>query len=191
MGSKTDTRQRMVISAALLLRERGVAGTSIAGVLEHSGGPRGSVGYHFPGGRSELLTDALRWVGGLVSARLKAGLDARTPAAELFADICDFYRGELTSTDFAAGCPVGAAAQESFGDDELGPVVAGIIDEWTALLAESLIIAGMAADRAGETALAAITALEGAIMMARVKRSIEPVDLVAAMVLPTLQATGR
>ena len=50
MGAKTDTRERMVVSAALMLRERGVAGTTVSGVLEASGAPRGSVGFHFPGG---------------------------------------------------------------------------------------------------------------------------------------------
>ena len=67
MGATTQTRARMVTSAALLLREHGVAGTSIARVLEHSRGPRGSVQFHFPGGKAQLLTEALDWAGGLVT----------------------------------------------------------------------------------------------------------------------------
>lgn len=35
-------RERMVVSAALLIRERGAHATAISDVLQHSGAPRGS-----------------------------------------------------------------------------------------------------------------------------------------------------
>lgn len=186
MGVKTDTRQRMVTSAALLIRERGVAGTSVAGVLEHSNGPRGSVGFHFPGGRAELLTDALRWVGSLVSNQLRAGVEHGVTAAELFRQVCEHYKRELASTDYTAGCPIGAAAQEAYADDALGPVVAEIIDEWAALLAESMTRAGREPGEATDTALLCISAMEGAITLARVKQSPKPIDLALAAMLPLL-----
>lgn len=145
MGVKTDTRQRMITSAAQL-REKGVAGTSIAEVLRHSRGPRGSVGFHFPGGRAELLTDALRW----------------------------------------AGCPVGAAAQEAYGDPVLGALISSIIDDWHTGLAEVLTRAGHDPDAAADLAMLCISALEGAITMSRVKRSTEPIDTVPARVVPLL-----
>src|ERR671935_265755 len=53
------TRERMVVSAALLIRERGARATSIDDVLAHSGAPRGSVYHHFPGGRQQLLRVAI------------------------------------------------------------------------------------------------------------------------------------
>lgn len=192
MGVRTDTRQRMVTSAALMLRERGIAGTSIAGVLEHSHGPRGSVGHHFPGGRTELLADALRWVGGRVSSRLRRGVEAGVTPADLYKEICDYYRRELASTGFAAGCPIGAAAQEAFADTDLGPVVAEIIDEWVGLLAQALMTAGHKPTDAADTALLCISAMEGAITMSRVTKSSRPIDLTLATILPLLaDANGR
>jgi AcrR family transcriptional regulator len=77
VGVTTDTRARMINSAALLLREHGVAGTSIARVLEHSQGPRGSVQFHFPGGKAQLLTEALVWAGGLISKDAVTGAGPR------------------------------------------------------------------------------------------------------------------
>lgn len=186
MGAKTDTRQRMVTSAALMLRERGVAGTSVAGVLEHCHGPRGSVGHHFPGGRAELLTDALRWVGGLVSAQLRQGIDAGLTPAELFQQICEHYQQQLASTEFTAGCPIGAAAQEAYGDHDLGPVVADIIDNWTALLAKSLMTHGHEEDEATDRAVLCISTLEGAITMTRIQRSTRPIELALNAMLPLL-----
>ena len=55
-------RERMVISAALLIRERGAQPTAIADVLEHSGAPRGSAYHYFPGGRTQLLCEAIDYV---------------------------------------------------------------------------------------------------------------------------------
>ncbi len=53
-----STRERMVISTVLLMREKGARATSIDDVLAHSGAPRGSVYHHFPGGRDQLLREA-------------------------------------------------------------------------------------------------------------------------------------
>lgn len=187
MGTRTDTRARMVTSAALLLREHGVAGTSVAKVLDHSHGPRGSVGFHFPGGRSELLADALRWAGDLVTTTLQDAAARKLPPAKVFAGICSHYRRQLAETDYAAGCPVGAAAQEAYRDPALGPVVSDIIDDWRTALADVLVAAGHRRGEAQSLAMLCISALEGAITMARVTRSATPIDIVRARVCPLLE----
>jgi TetR/AcrR family transcriptional repressor of lmrAB and yxaGH operons len=185
---KTDTRARMVTSAATLLREHGVAGTSIAKVLEHSRGPRGSVGFHFPGGRAELLTDALRWAGGFVTATLRQAAEHGASPVDVFAGICEHYKQQLAGTDYAAGCPIGAAAQEAYRDPALGPVVTAIVDEWQSALAEVLTGSGHDPDEAADLAMLCISALEGAITMSRMKRSTDPLDIVRARIVPLLGA---
>src|SRR5271168_1162343 len=65
-------RGRMVEGAVRLLATRGVEGTSFAEVLEATGSPRGSVYYHFPGGKPELLHAALD----LASERGLAAMEA-------------------------------------------------------------------------------------------------------------------
>ena len=188
MGATTDTRKRMVGSAAMLLREHGVAGTSIAKVLEHSRGPRGSVGFHFPGGRAELLTDALQWAGGFVTTMLKRSAEQGASPADVFAGICQHYKQQLAASDFSAGCPVGSAAQEAYREAVLGPVVASIIDDWQSGLADVLTRSGHDADASAELSMLCISALEGAITMSRVKRSTAPIDIVRAKITPLLTA---
>ena len=53
----------MLVSAAAVMRERGAAGVTIDEVLARSGAPRGSVYYHFPEGRNQILTEALLFAG--------------------------------------------------------------------------------------------------------------------------------
>jgi AcrR family transcriptional regulator len=176
----------MITSAALLLREHGVAGTSIPKVLEHSNGPRGSVGHHFPGGRTELITEAITWAGALVTDALAKKRASGATPAEIFAFICDFYAKQLTATDYAAGCPVGAAAQEAFDDPAIGPVITKIIDSWIAALADALVAAGSDQAEGDDLALLCVCSLEGAIMVARVQRSTRPIHTVQSRLLPLL-----
>ena len=59
----------MLVSAAEVLRERGAAGVTIDEVLARSGAPRGSVYYHFPEGRNQILTGSSSNSGKACSSR--------------------------------------------------------------------------------------------------------------------------
>src|SRR5436190_4741239 len=102
-------RERMIVSTALLVRERGARATSLDAVLEHSGAPRGSIYHHFPGGREQLLREATDYAGRYVERRLERGDDLLAALDELFEE----YRENLVASDFKAGCPVVAVAVES------------------------------------------------------------------------------
>lgn len=94
-------RERMVISAAMLIRERGAHATAISDVLEHSGAPRGSAYHYFPGGRTQLLCEAVDYAGEHVAAIVTEA----DGSLELLDTLIDKYRQQLLSSDFRAGCP--------------------------------------------------------------------------------------
>ena len=58
MPRRSDAKARMVRAAQQLIRERGYHATALADVLERSAAPRGSVYFHFPGGKTELAAAA-------------------------------------------------------------------------------------------------------------------------------------
>src|SRR6202789_2325937 len=103
-----DTRTRMLISAAEVMRERGAAGVTIDEVLTRSGAPRGSVYYHFPDGRAQILREALQFSGDSITATIDAA--ATRGPRELLRKFIEFWECLLTDGDFHAGCPVVAAA---------------------------------------------------------------------------------
>src|SRR5438105_8184268 len=72
---RCDTRKKMLISAAEVMRERGAAGLTIDEVLARSGAPRGSVYYHFPEGRIQILAEALRYSGDSITAAIDQAVD--------------------------------------------------------------------------------------------------------------------
>ena len=96
-----NPRERMVISAALLIRERGAHATAISDVLEHSGAPRGSAYHYFPGGRMQLLEEAVDYAGTYIAAKISAA----SSALDLLDSLMDGYREQLMRSDYRAGCP--------------------------------------------------------------------------------------
>lgn len=185
-------RDRMVISAALLIRERGAHATAISDVLEHSGAPRGSAYHYFPGGRTQLLCEAVDYAGDHVAAIIAdaaSGLD-------LIDTLIDKFRQQLLDSDFRAGCPIVAVSVEAGEQDaeRMAPVVeraAAAFNRWTDLIAQRFIADGVARERAGELAVLATTALEGAILLARVRRDLMPLDVVRRQVRELLAAERK
>jgi AcrR family transcriptional regulator len=173
-------RERMVVSAALLIRERGAHATAISDVLEHSGAPRGSAYHYFPGGRTQLLCEAVDYAGEHVGAIV---IEAEG-SLELLETLIDKYRRQLLGSDFRAGCPIAAVSVEAGEEQDrerMAPVIeraAAVFDRWSELIAQRFIADGIPADRANELAVLATSAIEGAILLARVRRDVAPLDLV-------------
>ncbi|GAY13929.1 putative HTH-type transcriptional regulator [Mycobacterium sp. shizuoka-1] len=183
----TSPRDRMVASAALLIRERGAQSTAIADVLAHSGAPRGSAYHYFPGGRTQLLCEAVDYVADFVAARMAKA----TSSTELLDSLVRFYRKNLLETDYRAGCPVVAVAVESGEPGTDNPVLeraAATFTRWNGLITERLMADGIAAGRAAELAVTLTAGLEGAIVLARAARDIAPLDIVHRQLRGLLQA---
>jgi TetR/AcrR family transcriptional regulator, lmrAB and yxaGH operons repressor len=170
---RCDTRKKMLMSAAQVMRERGAAGVTIDEVLARSGAPRGSVYYHFPDGRNQILTEALRYSGESITAMIDDA--ARWGARALLREFVEFWDRVLTEGDFAAGCPVVAAAIGSdCGDPNLSGEAGAILGRWCSALTRAFVNDGFDDDDAASLAVMSIAALEGAIVLARSTRSIDP-----------------
>lgn len=182
----------MVVSAALLIRERGAHATAISDVLEHSGAPRGSAYHYFPGGRTQLLCEAVDYAGEHVGAII-TGAEG---GVELLDTLIDKFRRQLLDTDFRAGCPIAAVsveAGEQQDRERMAPVTeraAAVFDRWTDLIAGRFIADGIPRERAGELAVLVTSALEGAILLARVRRDPAPLDLVHRQLRSVLLAAA-
>ena len=115
----------MLISAAEVMRERGAAGVTIDEVLARSGAPRGSVYYHFPEGRNQILTEALQYAGEALTEVIDEA--AANGGMYLVRQFVEFWHDLLIESDFTAGCPVVAAAIGSADDEPQLTTVAGSI----------------------------------------------------------------
>src|SRR5882757_7087936 len=162
-------RDRMVAGAADLVRMHGVHAAGIRQVVAHADAPRGSVQHHFPGGKDQLIAEAVAWAGRHTEEVLR-----RADAAELIPKVCGYWRKSLQDTDFLAGCTVFAAAVD--GSDPVREAIATAVAGWRDALAAKL--SGVAEPNRLATVI--LTAVEGAILLARAQRSVAPLDDVQA-----------
>ena len=116
--TQKSPRERTVRSAALLFRERGVGGTGLREVVEHAGAPRGSLQYYFPGGKEQLLVEAMAWMAERAARPLHAALAAAEPPSPraVVHGVLDRFRELLTITDYRGGCPIVAGVADASWD---------------------------------------------------------------------------
>jgi AcrR family transcriptional regulator len=176
-----STRTKMLVSAAEVMRERGAAGVTIDEVLARSGAPRGSVYYHFPEGRNQILTEALQYAGELLTEVIADA--AAMGGLYLVRRFVTFWEDLLVESDFTAGCPVVAAAIGSADDEpQLTTVAGSIFRRWRDALTGAFISDGFDEPCAVSLATTCIAALEGAVVLCRSTRSVDPLRDVAEQI---------
>ncbi len=188
-GDVVETvKQRMIREAAVALARKGLQRASFSEVLEAAGAPRGSLYHHFPGGKSELVLDALA----LTSERVTQGLDgvAGRPAAEVAERFFAIWRNVLALTDFGAGCAVAAVTVAAETPAQLD-AAAAIFRAWRDKLAALLAAGGVEDGPARALAATLVSAAEGAVVLARAERAFEPFDLVAEALVASVRAARK
>ncbi|MER5407211.1 TetR/AcrR family transcriptional regulator [Streptomyces sp. NPDC002769] len=189
--SERGPRERMVFSAAQLIRRDGVAAAGMREVAAHARAPRGSLQHYFPGGKEQLVNEAVGWAGryaGNRVARFLAVLPEPTPSG-LFAEMVRQWTEEYRTAGFAGGCPVAAAtvdcAESAVSTRE---AASGAFANWTGAVARALADMGVPEGRADALATLMISALEGAILLARAERDVRALTTVCQELGPLLDA---
>jgi AcrR family transcriptional regulator len=175
---RSPARARMVGSAATLMRERGIHGVGLREIVTHSGGPRGSLGRFFPGGKTQLVTEAID----VALAELFGDLERTLGDAETFPEvirvIVNPWRRLLVDHNFALGCPLAATICDAADNDTLRTHVSELFAGWRATVVDAYTRFGAPPPEAEAHATVLMAALEGALIVARAQRSIEPLDTV-------------
>jgi TetR/AcrR family transcriptional repressor of lmrAB and yxaGH operons len=185
VGQRSDAKQKMVQAARQLIRERGYGATAFSDVLTRSGAPRGSVYFHFPGGKAQLATEAAEaHAHEQVEIIDRAAREAGS-AAQLIERYVDLGREGMVASDYGRGCGIAplvteGAAQESAGLNETSRRA---FSEMTDRLAFHFVAFGL--DRAAARVLAdaVIASVEGAMITSRALRSPGPYDSVRAVLV--------
>jgi AcrR family transcriptional regulator len=176
-----DTRTRMIEATVSALQQRGVAGMSFTDVLLASGGARGAIYHHFPGGKAQIVAEAAAGNGRDVRAFL-AALPGDSPQAVVEAFLAA-VRPVVQASASGGGCAVAALTVRSGteADEPLREVAATAFASWVDQLAQRLAAAGLAAAEAADLAALLITVLQGAHVMCRATGTLVPFDQAAAM----------
>lgn len=177
MGRKgAETRDRLLDATRELVETGGYAAAGLNQVIAASGAPRGSLYFHFPDGKDQLVGESVRRAGRSVGDTL-AGLAGTSGSVEEFVESVLRYLGDrLEESGWRKGCPVATVALETAAtSDPLQEACSEVYASWEGDLRALLDGRPDAAD----LAVTILALVEGALLLARAHRSREPLDRVA------------
>lgn len=179
-GMAGSTRERMISTTARLLQQRGYHGASLNDILSESGAPRGSLYFHFPGGKDELVIEATRATVSEATAQLRQTLAAaKNPARGVRTFFEDTAR-IMSESGFKFGCPVAPLIlDEAGGVRKVEEICREAFDEWTGLFQQAFVRSGIPPRRAETLSLLVESAMEGLMLIARAYRDVTPMMRVA------------
>ena len=186
------TRARIVETAAALVLQHGVGGTSLADVLDRTATSKSQLFHYFPGGKHELVAAIAEFQAGRV-------LDAQRPFLDAL-DTWEAWQGwrDAVVAHYGSqahwGCPIGALTSELINaDPSHAPVVTVQMDLWRGYLQAGLIRmrdAGLLRPGADPEALAlsVFAALHGGLLLTQTRQSIRPLEAALDGALTNLRA---
>jgi len=166
-------RERLLRATETMLREAGMAGTGIKDVVRRSGAPIGSLYHYFPGGKMQLVTEALEIHAGRSNALIARFFDGKTSAATAVRQLFAAAAQGFDTAGADKGCAIGAVSLDlQAGDAQAQRICAATFEGWADLIAPHLPFPNKSAR--ASFAVTIVAALEGAFVLARAARSGAP-----------------
>lgn len=178
-----STRESILTAAAELMRRKGYGAVGMKDIAEASGAPIGSLYHHFRGGKVQIAREALINAGAAYALLIPTIVDRYTDLGCAIDAVFAQAAEDMSGTGFANMCPVASVAAEVADTVEtLREVSASVFESWADAGSAYFSSRGLDPSRARELTFALIGALEGAFVLARTMRDIEPL-LAAGRVL--------
>jgi len=183
-----DTRTRILETSAELFRRQGYNATGVKQIVTEARAPFGSVYHHFPGGKEELGAESIRLSGALYEQLIPLVFDS---APDFPTGVRWFFAGagqHLLETDYEDACPIATIALEvSSVSEPMREACADVFDSWIAAGLGRHQDAGLDPAQARRLTIAMIAALEGAFVLARAQRTIEPLEIAGEFVAQAVE----
>jgi len=188
MSTPPRHRGAIVRAAATLFRRNGFAATGINEIAEVSGAPKGSLYHYFPGGKDQIAEAAVRFAGAGVVATLEKLEKEHDSAASMIRAYCKLLAGWMAKSGFRDGCPIATTLLES-APQSVDMAAAGreAFAGWCAVIARALLRDGFGKAEARRLSTLTVSAIEGALILARVEASAQPIEDVAKSLAAALQ----
>lgn len=181
MTPRGETRKRVLRTAGDLFQRQGFHGTGLQQVLAESGAPKGSLYFHFPGGKEQLAAEAVAGSGAAIAAAIARLVEQADDTAGAVRALADLLAAGLEASGYERGCPIATVALDAAAESE--PIRAACdagFERWLALLEQRLRDDGFEPADARGKAVLILAALEGGLVLSRTRHDTEPLRLVVA-----------
>jgi TetR/AcrR family transcriptional repressor of lmrAB and yxaGH operons len=171
----TSSRDAFVSSTAKLLRRQGYAATGLNEIVARSGAPRGSLYFHFPGGKQELALAAMEHSGEQLRGAIAAVMASPGGAARTVGGLIDALAAGLEASGYRDGCPIATVTLETAANAEPIRLTAErVFSSWLAEFESALVAEGLSLDVSKRRAMLVLAAVEGGLLLARARRDAAP-----------------
>lgn len=169
--SATNTRDRLIETAAMLFRQKGYHGTGLTEVLTASHVPKGSLYHHFPDGKADLAMAAASWV----SNGMLRIIDDSFAQADRFADGATTFCFKLAklfdTADHWRSCPISTMLFDGPDNDAFRQHADRILTSWSEQAAEHGMRLGMTRAGADSASELLLLTIQGGWTLARARNS--------------------
>ncbi len=187
MPRVSDSRTRLLDTAAQLLWAQGYHGTGLNQIIQESGAPKGSLYFLFPGGKEQLCVEALREATTRMTDSITKIFGRNSSPASALRDFSTSFAKRLESSDFRHGCPVATVTLEAASESEaLREVCKQAYADWHRVIADNLRTAGYRRADADGMATLVLSAIEGGLILSRAKRSVSPLRVLTSQIAKLL-----
>lgn len=133
--SKPTTYTQLVRATSALMRRKGYAGVGLTEILTEAKLPKGSLYYHFPGGKPELAAAATLWAGDMVMSVIDRCFSSADSFADGAAAICREVAEHAIRQGRVSACPVMAILPAAIEEPLLRDAARHVYSEWTSCAA--------------------------------------------------------
>jgi TetR/AcrR family transcriptional repressor of lmrAB and yxaGH operons len=182
----------MLEAAARLMQRDGYVATSWRGIVDEAGTPWGSAHHYFPDGKEALAAEALALGDLEVRESISRCIERTASASDAVHELFSATARSLRGSDYRRGCPLATVALETAPDSTaLTETCSAAFDRWEQQLSKRLQADGVPRRRARDLATIAIATLEGALLLARVRRRISPLTIAGAHIAEVFDAEAN
>lgn len=185
-------RQPIINAAVTLFRRQGYARTGLNDIVDASGAPKGSLYHYFPQGKSSIAAAAVEEAGRRVAATVQRLAAECRSTGELLRAHARLLAGWMRASSFRNGCPITTVLLE-LAPRERAVSEAGrkAYAARVAIIRDKLVEDGFARPRAEALAVLCTSALQGALIQARVERSGRTIEVTAVELARLLEDTAK
>jgi len=175
MARAPDSKEKTVVAAVKLFSQRGYHGTALNDILDAGGSPRGSLYFHFPRGKEEIGEAASGLAGEAVRQVIANAAETSDNIEDFLTSIVQTMALNLERSGYSEGCPIATVALETAAQSEiLGTAARNAFQSWEHELRRGLERFGIKTGDADLVATAVLSQIEGALLLARTYRNLEP-----------------
>ncbi len=185
MSKGIQTKARIVEVASDLLQSNGYHAMGINQITAKGNLPKGSIYFHFPGGKEEIALAAINQGGSIVLQVLVAALEQSSSPEEYMETVVAAFAEILTTSNFQKGCPVSSITLEMAPESSaISNGVRQVFDSWHEETFRALNQLNCSHPDLKSLASLLLSSVEGALILCRAQQSTAPLENVCASLRP-------